>query len=159
MGREYIAPGTKMQLWVSIEQLPAAENHLVARNRQVDMRWRHTDDDIDALRQYSKLFIEEFDWDALGLRLVDVFDSDPVDTFHMMGGTRMATGPDDGVVDPRGRVFGYPNLRVAGASVFPTGGVANPTFTACALTWLAVEDMLTSGSQELAAGTHHDGTG
>jgi hypothetical protein len=159
MGREYIAPGTKMQLWVSIEQLPAAENHLVARNRQVDMRWRHTDDDIDALRQYSKLFIEEFDWDALGVRLVDVFDSDPVDTFHMMGGTRMATAPDDGVVDPRGRVFGYQNLRVAGASVFPTGGVANPTFTACALTWLAVEDMLTSGSQELPAGTRHDGTG
>ena len=47
--------------------------------------------------------------------------------------TRMAADPADGVVDRDLRVFGTSNLYVAGASVFTTGGHANPTFTAVAL--------------------------
>jgi choline dehydrogenase-like flavoprotein len=48
---------------------------------------------------------------------------------HHMGGTRMAASDADGVVDPNCRVFGTGNLYVAGSSVFPSGGHANPTFT------------------------------
>src|SRR5262249_51409001 len=47
---------------------------------------------------------------------------------HHMGTTRMAAAPSDGVVDSDCRVFGTANLYVAGSSVFPTGGCANPTF-------------------------------
>lgn len=49
--------------------------------------------------------------------------------FHHMGGTRMASGPDKGIVDSHCRVFGIDNLYIGGSSVFPTGGHANPTFT------------------------------
>lgn len=56
------------------------------------------------------------------------------DIFHMMGGTRMAATPAEGVVDRDCKVFGTTNVFVAGASVFPSGGMANPTFTALALT-------------------------
>ncbi len=59
----------------------------------------------------------------------DVFE----DIFHMMGGTRMAASSRDGVVDSESRIFGTTNVFVAGASVFPSGGMANPTFTALAL--------------------------
>ena len=45
----------------------------------------------------------------------------------------MAHEPVEGVVDPDGMVFGSRNLFVAGASVFPTGGHANPTLTIVAL--------------------------
>jgi choline dehydrogenase-like flavoprotein len=48
---------------------------------------------------------------------------------HHMGGTRMADSPADGVVDANLRVFGMSNCYVAGSSVFPTSGHANPTFT------------------------------
>jgi choline dehydrogenase-like flavoprotein len=41
----------------------------------------------------------------------------------------MAGDPSVGVVDPQSRVFGLENLYVAGASVFPTAGFANPTLT------------------------------
>lgn len=34
-----------------------------------------------------------------------------------------------GVVDPDGRVHGLENLYVAGSSVFPAVGAANPTLT------------------------------
>jgi choline dehydrogenase-like flavoprotein len=141
-GREYIARGTSLGLWVSIEQLPAEENRLRVEDGRVDLHWRHTTDDVAALTEYAKHFVDEFDWAAMGLRVREVVELEPIDTFHMMGGTRLAARAEDGVVDPQGRAFGYRNLWVAGASVFPTGGIANPTFTACALTWLTVQDVL-----------------
>jgi choline dehydrogenase-like flavoprotein len=45
----------------------------------------------------------------------------------------MAEGPAHGVVDADGRVFGTRNLYVAGASVLPTAGFANPTLSIVAL--------------------------
>jgi choline dehydrogenase-like flavoprotein len=53
--------------------------------------------------------------------------------FHPSGTTRMATDPKRGVVDEHCRVHGTSNLYVAGSSVFPTSGYANPTFTIIAL--------------------------
>jgi choline dehydrogenase-like flavoprotein len=52
---------------------------------------------------------------------------------HHMGATRMHADPKKGVVDPDGRVHGTGNLYVAGSSVFPTSGIANPTLTILAL--------------------------
>jgi choline dehydrogenase-like flavoprotein len=52
---------------------------------------------------------------------------------HHMGTTRMARSPEHGVVDGDCAVFGIPNLFVAGSSVFPLGGCANPTLTIVAL--------------------------
>jgi len=53
---------------------------------------------------------------------------------HHLGTTRMSDNPRDGVVDSNCRVHGMTNLYVAGSSVFPTGGHANPTLTLIALT-------------------------
>jgi choline dehydrogenase-like flavoprotein len=52
---------------------------------------------------------------------------------HHIGTTRMHTDPKQGVVDPDCRVHGLANLYVAGSSVFPTSGYANPTLTIVAL--------------------------
>jgi choline dehydrogenase-like flavoprotein len=52
---------------------------------------------------------------------------------HHMGTTRMSERPAEGVLDRDCRVHGMENLFVAGSSVFPTGGWANPTLTAVAL--------------------------
>ena len=49
--------------------------------------------------------------------------------YHHMGGTRMSDDPAWGVVDRDCRVWGQERLYVAGSSVFPTGGHANPTLT------------------------------
>jgi choline dehydrogenase-like flavoprotein len=55
------------------------------------------------------------------------------DASHHMGTTRMGTERATSVVDVTLRVHGVRNLFVAGASVFPTSGCANPTFTIVAL--------------------------
>jgi choline dehydrogenase-like flavoprotein len=53
--------------------------------------------------------------------------------WHQLGTMAMADDPGQGVVDPDCRVFGTDNLFVAGSSVFPTSGYANPTLTLVAL--------------------------
>lgn len=52
---------------------------------------------------------------------------------HQMGTTRMSADAQHGVVDANCRVYGMENLYVAGSSVFPTSGSANPTLTIVAL--------------------------
>jgi choline dehydrogenase-like flavoprotein len=55
------------------------------------------------------------------------------ETYHQAGTTRMADDPRRGVVDANCRIHGMENLYVAGASVFPACGHANPTLTIVAL--------------------------
>lgn len=52
---------------------------------------------------------------------------------HPMGTCRMSAQPEDGVVDPWGRVWGWDNLHVADASLFPTSLGVNPQVTVMAL--------------------------
>lgn len=52
---------------------------------------------------------------------------------HPMGTTRMSRDPADGVVDEHCRLHDVANTYVAGSSVFPMGGYANPMLTLVAL--------------------------
>jgi len=63
-----------------------------------------------------------------------------------MGTTRMAADPGQGVVDAHCRVHGVGNLFIAGSSVFPTTGSANPTLTIVALA-LRLADHLRAASR------------
>ena len=54
-------------------------------------------------------------------------DSDITDIGHASGTTRMSDDPRRGVVNSKCQVHGVAGLYVAGASVFPTSGHANPT--------------------------------
>jgi choline dehydrogenase-like flavoprotein len=70
---------------------------------------------------------------------------------HHMGGTRMAVSPAEGVVDGDARVFGTSNLYIAGSSVFPSSGHANPTLTLVQLS-LRLAKLLNSELGRLAHG-------
>lgn len=52
---------------------------------------------------------------------------------HHMGTTRMHASPSKGVTDANGRLHSVSNLYVAGSSVFPSFGFAQPTLTIGAL--------------------------
>jgi choline dehydrogenase-like flavoprotein len=62
---------------------------------------------------------------------------------HHMGTTRMAADPRDGVVDPNCRIHGLGNAFVAGSSVFPTYGWANPLLTIIALALRLADHLVT----------------
>jgi choline dehydrogenase-like flavoprotein len=61
-----------------------------------------------------------------------------------MGTTRMAGDVADGTVDLNCRLHGVENLYVAGSSVFPTGGCANPTFMIVTLAHRLVDHLTES---------------
>jgi cholesterol oxidase len=54
-------------------------------------------------------------------------------TLHPLGGCKMGTSADTGVVDHLGQVFGYPNLIVADSAIIPTSTGRNPSHTIAAL--------------------------
>jgi cholesterol oxidase len=54
-------------------------------------------------------------------------------TVHALGGCPMGRGPQDGVVDEWGRVFGVPGLHVADGSVMPGPVGPNPSLTIAAV--------------------------
>jgi choline dehydrogenase-like flavoprotein len=64
---------------------------------------------------------------------VDAASGHVGDFFHHAGTTRMADTPENGVTNPDCLVFGTDNLYIAGSSLFPTSGYANPTLTIVAL--------------------------
>jgi cholesterol oxidase len=54
-------------------------------------------------------------------------------TAHILGGCRIATSPDAGVIDARHEVFGHPGLYVCDGSVIPGNLGVNPSLTITAL--------------------------
>ena len=54
-------------------------------------------------------------------------------TAHPLGGCVMGESRKQGVVDPWGQVWGYPNLYVADGSIIPTALSVNPSMTISAL--------------------------
>lgn len=68
-------------------------------------------------------------------------------SWHQCGTTRMATNPLEGVVDADARVHGTRNLYMAGGSVMPTVGRANPTLTLVALSVRLADHLATEGVQ------------
>lgn len=76
----------------------------------------------------------------------------PSSMAHHLGTTRMSEGPEDGVVDPNGRVHSVPNLYIAGSSVFPTSGYMNPTLTIVALAERLAHHLATTPAPVTPAG-------
>jgi choline dehydrogenase-like flavoprotein len=101
--------------------------------------WHTTPLDRKAIRLLAAFAVEEFT--RLGLGQVLTADwltgtewpANLVGGNHHMGTTRMADDASAGVVDRNCRIHGLDGLYVAGSSVFPTSGYANPTLTIIAL--------------------------
>jgi cholesterol oxidase len=69
---------------------------------------------------------------SAGNVLLDILADVPA-SGHVMGGVTIGAGPDTGVVDDQGRVFGYQNLRVLDGSIIPGNLAVNPSLTILAL--------------------------
>jgi len=134
--------------YLECEQAPSPESRVTLTAERdalgvprVEVDWRLGELEHETLRRASEIYAEILGRSGLGhlqvarwLREAEGdWSSNVVSGYHHMGTTRMASSPDRGVVDPDCRVFGIPNLFVAGSSVFPTVGCQAPTLTLVAL--------------------------
>ena len=105
--------------------------------RKVVLDWRLTDQSTESVRRATDLLARQLGATGLGRLHTYVHGQAPLPlqtaSFHHMGTTRMHADPTQGVVDATCRLHGIENLHVAGSSVFPTYGTANPTYTIMAL--------------------------
>jgi choline dehydrogenase-like flavoprotein len=109
--------------------------------RRLAIDFRYTVADAEPIVRAHAYFAEWLVAQKLGTLHWSVPDKERVshilarsrDGRHQIGTTRMGHNQATGVVDGDCRVFGVNNLFVAGTSVFPTSGHANPTLTAVAL--------------------------
>jgi choline dehydrogenase-like flavoprotein len=99
--------------------------------------WRLDSMDIQSVIRSQKILKEALHKAGLGRLYIEFNEHTPPESvtggWHQMGTTRMHTSPKKGVVDENCQVHGVTNLYIAGPSVFPTGGYANPALTTVAL--------------------------
>jgi choline dehydrogenase-like flavoprotein len=143
------SPGAgSIRLLVDSEQAPNSESRVTLDGRadplgmpRARLEWRITDLERKTLTGFATRIAAEFHRLGLGtIRLADAPDFElrdvpgaARDIFHHMGTARMSDTPRSGVTRADLRCHDVDNLFVAGAAVFPAGGIANPTFTALAL--------------------------
>ncbi|MEY2537054.1 MAG: hypothetical protein QOG67_794 [Verrucomicrobiota bacterium] len=135
----------RFELGCLSEQAPNPENRVMLGEtldrfgqRKVQLQWRWSEVDLRSIRRAQKILKEEFEQQRLGA-FTEQHELDGGERplfsspHHHIGTTRMHINPREGVVDADCKLHGVSNLYVAGSSVFPTGGFANPTLTIIAL--------------------------
>jgi choline dehydrogenase-like flavoprotein len=154
--QKYWPPNAALSLKIWTEQLPKWKNRLSLSNEEdslhlprLKLDWEKTDEEeglfrlmVHKIRRYwsgSLANVCALEWSPEvtdpSLRIVDLSS----DLAHPAGSTRMGTSPSESVVDPYLRVHRIDNLSVASASVFPSSGSANPTFTIMQLAMRAAD--------------------
>ena len=144
--KDVVAPRHCLALRTVLETSPNRDSRVLLSDRKdrlgmpvSQVNWRINSDDRRALDRLRQLFREGIEAGGLGRLLEDSgLDSHGWPRSfeggrHHMGTTRMHVDPKRGVVDANCRVHGTANLFVAGSSVFPSSGHANPTLTIVAL--------------------------
>jgi len=137
------------------EQSPDPESRIILDRKKdrfgqncLNLKWKLNSSDIRSIRRFQQIFDEELRKNSLGRIDIDLHDDSVPETihggYHHMGTTRMSENPKNGVVDRNCKVHGISNLFVAGSSVFPTVGYANPTLTIVALS-IRLTEHLKSG--------------
>lgn len=145
-------PTPEYRLLGMIEQEPNPSSRVSLGTRRdhfgqpvAHLDWRLSDRDVLTIRRTQDVLASALEDAGLGTITQRYGDDDlpPIlgPGFHHMGTTRMSTSPASGVVDADGRVHGLGNLYVAGSSVFPTSGFANPTLALVALTLRLAEHL------------------
>jgi choline dehydrogenase-like flavoprotein len=138
---------TGVSIDVISEQRPDPDSRIVLSQRTDRLgvplaraHWRINNDERRTIVKLAHLARDAFGRTGLPQPILEpwvaegrVEDCEIIDFGHTSGTTRMSDDPRSGVVDVNSQVHGVSGLYIAGASVFPTSGHANPTLMILAL--------------------------
>ena len=139
--RPPIAKNERIDLYCLVEQLPDPESRVMLSDRKdplgmplSNVNWRISEQEKHTIQRLGDLICQELR--RLGLPQPTLADwlsqkekdlSNFSDRAHPTGTTRISENPSTGVVNANCQVHGVDGLFIAGSSVFPTSGHANPT--------------------------------
>jgi cholesterol oxidase len=86
---------------------------------------------IEQARHYTQRFAEKMNGVPFSMITETLFGIPT--TAHVLGGCCMGSDPEEGVIDHRNRVFGYPNMYVTDGSMMSANPGVNPSLTITAL--------------------------
>ena len=128
-----------------LDQYPNRENRVMLSREQkadgtqkVDIQWSYSDNDKESVVRFFSYLDSIFQKyhvgrvDYSGLQKLEDWPLIGIHS-HFMGTTRMGRDKKASVTDENARVRGTSNLYIAGPSLFPTYGFANPFLTITAL--------------------------
>jgi choline dehydrogenase-like flavoprotein len=122
------------------EQPPRPESRVTLSNERdalgvnrLILDWRIPDEVVSSMLRLQELLRIGLERRGIGELVPGEGAPRFTDASHHMGTTRMSDDSKRGVVDRDCKVHGIANLYVAGSSVFPSAGHANPTLTIVAL--------------------------
>ncbi len=135
----------KFILRAFLDQYPNPDNRVALSDARgadgmpkADIRWRFTDDDRASVLAFFETMDQDIRSRGVGrieygpLRATTDWPLTAIHS-HFMGTTRMGDDPATSVTTRDARVHGSENLFVAGPSLFPTYGFANPVYSIVAL--------------------------
>ncbi len=131
----------ELRLSCIVEQRPDPERRVTLSERVdrfsvplLGVDWRVNEQEQQTVRRMAELVAMGLDKAGIDRPVLDDwvrngedFPDSIQDVAHPTGTTRMSAHPSSGVVDADCKVHGIRGLYVAGSSVFPTAGHANPT--------------------------------
>ncbi|MDC1242509.1 GMC oxidoreductase [Amylibacter sp.] len=132
------------QLYSSWEQSPAIHNRITLDDKKDKfgipkpvLNWTKSELDrktlISSITRFNDWVLRidggRFKLNSWILNDADYPLNDEPAAYHHMGGTRMHSSKEYGVVDENCKVYGSSNLYIAGSSIFTTGGHHNPTLS------------------------------
>jgi choline dehydrogenase-like flavoprotein len=125
-----------------VEQVPNPESRVTLSDQRdaldrphARLNWRLSPQDHEGVVKAQDVVAREAGRSGVGRMRIGIRDRYELELEgvdgggHHMGTTRMHHDPARGVTDGTGRVHYTQNLYVAGSSLFPTCGYANPTLT------------------------------
>jgi choline dehydrogenase-like flavoprotein len=132
----------RIEIHCLLEQMPDPESRVTLSPDRRDrlglpisnINWKISDLERRSASRMGELICQEFQ--RLKLPTPTLYSPDQteqgsifqyMDKAHPTGTTRLSLNPKEGVVDQNLQVHGVQGLFVAGSSVFPTSGAANPT--------------------------------
>jgi choline dehydrogenase-like flavoprotein len=144
--RAYNPPGATVGLLVHCEQEPKSKSTITLSDSRdslgvfrTRLDWQIADREVYSIRTLVEHATKALDGIGRVIADPDLMALDPAfkakcgDGYHHMGGMRMSTSPQTGIVDLDLCLQGMENGYICSSAVFPSSGYSNPTHTVLAL--------------------------
>jgi choline dehydrogenase-like flavoprotein len=144
--RAYNPSKARIFLRVHCEQEPTSNSSVTLTDTRdslglfrIRFDWQISKTELATIREYVLIAKRSLARIARITPDPDLMNLDPAflarcdDSNHHMGGMRMSSSAETGIVDPNLRLYGLTNTYICSSAVFPSSGFSNPTHTVLAL--------------------------